>query len=60
LRDKVNTLDIIIKDKVLIGVEEPIDKGTSLKLKYYKLFRKLGLRLVSYSSGFIAIAFFYK
>jgi hypothetical protein len=44
LWDKVNALDVVIKNKALIGVEEPVDKGTSLKSKRHKLFRKPGLR----------------
>jgi hypothetical protein len=44
LRDKASALDVMIKNKALIGVEEPIDKETLSKSKRYKLFRKLGLR----------------
>jgi hypothetical protein len=29
LRDKVDALDVVIKNKALIGVEEPVDKGAS-------------------------------
>jgi hypothetical protein len=44
LRDKASALNIAIKNKALIGVEVPVDKGTSSKSKRQKLFRKLGLR----------------